>query len=1793
MLNPLDHPICFSSPERLTQVASWHEHIPFAMLLVDLLRPEIIVELGTHLGDSYCAFCQAVKELNLDARCYAVDTWQGDSHAGLYGSDILENLRAHHDPAYGSFSSLIQSTFDDALKNFADGTINLLHIDGYHTYEAVKHDFESWLPKMSADGVVLFHDTNVRERDFGVCFFWDEVKQRYPHFEFLHGHGLGVLALGRVRSERFQALLESNAEETIRIRDFFFQLGHRLTLKVEAAKKQLLLGEKKDQLLRAETELRKLQARRGGDERGHNALQLFWHQGEEFSEKSSIKELMAADEQPHQYCLRLPLNARGPLRLDTGNRPAYVEITDAALYAGDADSNDKAELLAGWSAANDFAGLIPASGVIRLGGRGIYRFICVDDDPQLLLSGVPAREGDRPWFLRLSVRVSEQLPKIISEEIKKIEGERANTEARLLALSSRLEEEEKASRAIQARMAEREQAANDLKSHFLEELEAQEKTVQSLSDDLESARTELSAATESLTEKQKTIEALRVEFDAERGKLTRQIEEKEAAIEESHQTFANRFKEQGETVESLKAEMANQENALLNQLKDEQERSARQAQAVESLSTELRRKEGELHEKDYQLQRITRSLGWRLLSRYGRIKYRLLLPVFHWLRDLPEILFKHKYHPSIEPANEVLSDAAGNWISTGNDPQFSVKGAWPKGWTELSIDIEPDAPVTGNARLYVDRGAGYNEADSYDLGQASGERRRYVRLGQEVVALRLDPFESKGCFRINKLVLKRISGSKAARRNGGRENTQKGSTLKQFAQFSMERAESFRRKNGRSPRLTELPGAVRRTVRAWNRPQGTHEPLPAAATADSQAFETPQPLDPYDAWLEVNGWNARRESLLKERLSRIANPPLLSVVMPVYNPPPEFLDKAIKSVAGQVYQNWELCIADDASTDPAVKEMLERWRHLEPRVRVVFREKNGHISRATNSAAELARGDFIVLMDQDDEITPDALGEVALYLSEHAETDLLYSDDDKINAQGQRFAPQFKPDWSPELLLSYMYFSHLFVMKRSLYFDAGELRAGYEGSQDYDLALRATEMAGSVGHIPKVLYHWRVLPGSTALSGSAKPDSFRAGMKAVQDALDRREVRAKIHQPDWAAKANCGIFSPEFPDDGPRVAIIIPTKNNLAVLKACVESLRKTSYKNYEVIIIDNESDDAATLEYLRKSPHRVLRIASPGGKFSFAAINNAAVKQTAADCVLFLNNDTEVVTPYWLSQMVGYLGLQGVGAVGARLLFPDGSIQHAGIVHGLYNGMAGPAFKLLPGWNHGYMSHAMVARNYSAVTAACLLTHRDLFLSAGGFDEQDFAVAYNDVDYCYRIEALGHRIVYCPMAELTHHEGYSRGFTDNPAEPATFRKKYGNKIDPFYNPNLSLEHERFGIESRTVAPETLNPIRALMCAFNLNWEGAPQSQLEMTVRLKQMGVIEPIVYCPHEGPLREKYEANGIRVEVFEHPLAGVFDLPAYERAIERFARRITDWGVELVYGNTRQTFYAIEAAKHLNLPSLWNPREGEDWRTYFNYLGPGIAARALRCFNYPYKVIFVSNATREDCQPLNAHHNFITIHNGTSREKIAASLATRSRDEARAELGISRDEIGLLIVGTVCERKGQIDLVEAFSRLDEQAAGRTKCFIVGDRPGDYSDGLKLAVERLPASKRSRVIIVPETSDVALYYSAADIFVCTSRIESFPRVILEAMGAGLPIVTTPVYGIPEQVQENINALFYQPGNGAELAEKIERLVNDSRLRQRFADNSKYVLDMLITFEAMAGDYGRVFREAWLSGRSR
>ncbi|HLO52475.1 MAG TPA: glycosyltransferase [Kamptonema sp.] len=1017
--------------------------------------------------------------------------------------------------------------------------------------------------------------------------------------------------------------------------------------------------------------------------------------------------------------------------------------------------------------------------------------------------------------------------------------------------------------------------------------------------------------------------------------------------------------------------------------------------------------------------------------------------------------------------------------------------------------------------------------------------------------------------------------------------------LQEISQFVAAVRQRMGERKQRLGRILPMPWEIAKVVRQVAAIYRQQKQLSSGDLHPPGGFVVPQPIDPYDAWLEVNQWSDRARDYLISRLELCQEKlPKISVVMPVYNPPLEFLEMAIASVIKQVYQNWELCIADDCSTDATVAETLKKWAAKDSRIRLTFRTENGNISAATNSAAELATGDFILFLDNDDELTPDALGEVALYLTSHPETDFLYSDDDKIDTKSHRFAPQFKPDWSPELLLSYMYLGHLCVVRKQIFDKIGGLRLGFEGSQDYDFALRATEVSRQVGHLPLVLYHWRTAPGSTAISGAAKPASFAAGQKAIQEALERRKIAGKVYQPEWASKENLGIFSQKFPDNGPSVTIIIPTKNQLTLLKGCLDSLKKTTYQNYQVVVIDNESDDPKTVEYLNLIHHQVLRIKNEGGKFSFAAINNRAVEQVKSDYILFLNNDTEVINPRWLSQMVGYAQVPGVGAVGARLLYPDNRIQHAGVIHGLHHGLAGHAFKLMCSENRGYLSQAMVTRNYSAVTAACMLTPRQLFLEFNSFDEQNFAVAYNDVDYGYRLLEKGYRSVYCPDAELLHREGTSRGFNDNPKEVAAYRHKYGGKIDGFYSPHLSLEDEYFRIQPRRffLKAEGKDAIafrpRLLMCSNSLDFTGAPLHQYEIAVQLAAKGIIEPVIFCVTDGPLRAAYEQHGIEVIVREHPLEHIYQRDAYDRAIATFAKEVSSYNVDIIYVNTLEKFFMVDVAHELGIASVWNVHESDPWQTYFDRFGPEIAARALECFRFPYQVIFVADATRDRYLQLNSHHNFRVIHNGLDLSRLDKSGNSAL---AKQSLGVKPDDLVILLLGTVCDRKGQQDLVKALSYLPQKWHNRIRCFIVGDRPSLYSNKLTAMVNELPDELRQRVTLVPETPETAKYYKSADIFVCTSRVESFPRVILEAMAYDLPIVTTPVFGIKEQVRPGINGLFYTPDRPEELAASLLSLLEDDSLRQRLGGNAKYVLESLNTFEEMTQAYGQIFCEAYFS----
>ncbi|MBV9971239.1 MAG: glycosyltransferase, partial [Xanthobacteraceae bacterium] len=727
--------------------------------------------------------------------------------------------------------------------------------------------------------------------------------------------------------------------------------------------------------------------------------------------------------------------------------------------------------------------------------------------------------------------------------------------------------------------------------------------------------------------------------------------------------------------------------------------------------------------------------------------------------------------------------------------------------------------------------------------------------------------------------------------------------------------------------------------------------------------------------------------------------------------------------------------------------------------------------------------------------------------------------------------------------------------------------------------------ARRVGHIPRVLYHWRAGPDSMASSGEAKPHSFIAGERAVADAFARRGFDAVVRQPGWASSAKVGMFAATFPDDGPRVSILIPTKNRLELLKTCLDSLGATTYRNYEVVIVDNESDDPMTLSFLSRCGHRVLRVPSPSSGFSFAHLANAAVREVSSEFVLFLNNDTEIVTPRWLSQMMGYARMPGVGAVGAKLCYRDGTVQHGGIVHGYHDGLPGHAFKNMSADDWGYLGYMKVARECSGVTAACMLTPRALFLELGGLDETAFAVAYNDVDYCYRLGDRDYRSIVCADAVLIHEEGKSRGFLDNPDEVTRFRERYGRRADPYYNPNLSLDNEHFEIRPYRF-PRSNRVVRAVAVTHNLNREGAPYAQLEMIVGLHRRGQIDPVVLSPQEGPLRAEYERAGIAVRIVTPPDTGRRD--QFERSIVEFGRTMREFTPDVVYANTLQTFWVIAASRTGGLPSLWHVHESEPWQSYFEFLTPELQEIAYGCFAFPYRVVFCSNATRRVWQPLETHHNFVAIPGGLDVDRVRKRSARHDRMSARTELGIRDEEIAVTLLGTVCARKGQLDLVEALRLLPGGLPSKLRVFIVGDRPNDYSTKLRAAAQQLSGNDTVRLHIVPETAEPLMYLQASDIGVCTSRVEAYPRVILEKMYFGLPLITTPVFGIAEQVRAGVNGLFYQPGDVAELAAHLVRLAGDTKLRSRLGANGPRVLRSLPSLDDTVKGFHQLFQEARL-----
>jgi len=909
-----------------------------------------------------------------------------------------------------------------------------------------------------------------------------------------------------------------------------------------------------------------------------------------------------------------------------------------------------------------------------------------------------------------------------------------------------------------------------------------------------------------------------------------------------------------------------------------------------------------------------------------------------------------------------------------------------------------------------------------------------------------------------------------------------------------------------------------------------------------------RPRSVHDAYIANTAITPRMREAMLAAIARFRVRPTFSILVPIYNVDPRWLDEAIRSVREQVYPHWELCLADDRSTKPELVRYLDRLPP-DPRIKLVRRAENGHICRATNSAADMATGDFIALLDHDDALAPHALFAFAERLQLAPDADLLHSDEDKIDAAGRRYDPQFKPDWSPELLLSYNYVNHFTAIRRTVFEKAGRYRPGFEGSQDHDLLLRVTELTDRVQHVPQILYHWRSLPESTAAAASVKGYVHTAGRKAVEEALKRRGVEAALEVPLFADRLNLPALSVAAVPVEPSVAIIL-NGNGGDTLS------RNTAYRNCLV---------------------QVVRTAC-------AATLNEVAATRAEDFLLFLDAGFVPSDPQWLHRLVANASLPGVGAVGGKLLDTDGAVIDAGLVLGQRDGIApAAAFAGLKPDQISYYFYAEVTRNVAALSGRCLLTRRETFERLGGFDSIRYPERLWSVDYCTRLRGIGLRCAFVAGAEL---RGAKPELDWVPSELRTF----GRTADPFHNPNCS-EREAWKplSDSPLSLPEEATWARALVVAHNLNNpEGAPRYLSEIVLGLRDRGAIVPTVYSPLGGSGANVYTSVGVPVNVRETPFSkrftdGLWSPREYDAIQRESADLLRAHRPDVVIANTLTTFPLVEAAARAGIPAVWIIHESYSRAVRERLFPPFARKRVEQAFALAARVIPASHDTAKLFEDLDTRGNVRVLHNGLIAKPFDDFIRRTPRTPNARRTFIS--------VGTVCERKGQHTLVEAAAILARTRRDFT-CKLVGLREGlPYADYVKRLVAR--RKLKDVVELVPETDEVWSLYRNADAFVCTSHIETFSRAVLEAEAFGLPILSTPVHGLSEQVFWGANALQFGFGDAAGLAARMRTMLDDPSLFDRMGRESRAAFDNHLSHDEMLDRYGAVILAAARHGARR
>lgn len=741
-------------------------------------------------------------------------------------------------------------------------------------------------------------------------------------------------------------------------------------------------------------------------------------------------------------------------------------------------------------------------------------------------------------------------------------------------------------------------------------------------------------------------------------------------------------------------------------------------------------------------------------------------------------------HIKLNPIVNLTHEKGSLWVSHSKDPQILVRKRrrhlirhFQPGWYLIQIQMAHHSQTAQLAKLYVESDGEVSEKTAIHLPlRPEKNTNRFVYLSKPTPYLRLDPCESEGAF--------------------------------ELIRFRVIPVPAFIAISKQLDRVCKLSPLVNQS-----RIELCRQVIQQIADQDVVSFESmlmqlyADTFPSYDMEKSYQQWIEHHES---EKIRRflvnktVQQQPLISILLPVYNPKLSELIECIESVLNQRYVHWQLCIVDDASTKTEHLDYLHGLSRVHSNINLSYRKTNGHIASASNDALAMSQGEYILLLDQDDLLRPHTLLMFVLALNKHPKGALFYADEDKLNDAGYRYDPHFKPDWNPDLLLSQNYIGHPVLLSSHLIRKVGGFRSGFDGSQDHDLLLRYTAAisAESIHHLPWILYHWRAGDGSTAKKASNKSYTETASLRALNDLLMRQGIEAKAVV---GKLPNTYRVIYQLPKQPPLVSLIIPTKDKLPLLKKCVDSiLNKTDYTNYEIVIVDNQSSNKDTLTYLNEvqKKHKNIRVISYERAFNYSAINNFAVTQCYGEIIGLINNDIEVITKDWLTEMVSHALRPNIGCVGAKLYYPNKTIQHAGVILGV-GGVAGHSHKYFAHDAPGYFGRLQLTQNLSAVTAACLLVKKSIYLSVNGLDEVNLPVAFNDVDLCLRVKEAGYRNLFTPWAELYHHESISRGKEDTlqkqkraQAEIDYMKKRWGTKLhhDEAYNRNLTLTYENFSL---------------------------------------------------------------------------------------------------------------------------------------------------------------------------------------------------------------------------------------------------------------------------------------------------------------------------------------------------------------------------------------------------------------